>query len=366
MNEYKRYEFCKHVGCKTLDVEYDVCPVVPELCVRTAKMFHHWLKHNDYKIIKQNKIINVRNINNISFQSSEDQRLKELKNIFKLPGRYSANCDKNVNVKYWQNHFYWYEQRLWKENKNNLRDKLIKNRVKYIFKPEEELTQNDILRGFRISGIHRGFSNHSSLWIKKFIDEFDVDVLLDICGGWGHRLFGALGSGGGFSNFKKYIYNDINELTLINLVQFYEGWFKSNFNINDYPDISFLNNYDASTHNFGKQNLGYSAVFSCPPYFNTEVYFDETIKDSSTAKYPTYNDWLNVWWRNSIKNTLDEPKLKLFAFVINNKYREDMKDVCVQLGLKFHHEYTLGSEKRDHFQHNTKLKKGEKLVIFKT
>ena len=43
----------------------------------------------------------------------------------------------------------------------------------------------------------------------------------------------------------------------------------------------------------------YDAVFSCPPYFNTELYLGAK---SSTTLYSKYENWLSIWWRKVIQN----------------------------------------------------------------
>ena len=52
MKEYKKYEFCKSVGCIELTKKEPIkCGAVYK-CVYTAREFHRWLKNNGYKILK--------------------------------------------------------------------------------------------------------------------------------------------------------------------------------------------------------------------------------------------------------------------------------------------------------------------------
>ena len=49
--EYKKYEFCKAVGC--LALEKEKCQRSKFECAYTAKQFHKWLKTNGFIIIRK-------------------------------------------------------------------------------------------------------------------------------------------------------------------------------------------------------------------------------------------------------------------------------------------------------------------------
>ena len=57
-----------------------------------------------------------------------------------------------------------------------------------------------LLRGFKISGIHYGYSHFNPLIIKKFLEDTNAKICYDPCGGWGHRILGSM-------NIDKYIEN---------------------------------------------------------------------------------------------------------------------------------------------------------------
>lgn len=47
--KYKKHEFCKYVECPFLEnLECNR----KKRCIESARCFHHWLKQNDFKIIK--------------------------------------------------------------------------------------------------------------------------------------------------------------------------------------------------------------------------------------------------------------------------------------------------------------------------
>ena len=108
--------------------------------------------------------------------------------------------------------------------------------------------------------------------------------------------------------------------------------------------------------------LLYDAVFTCPPYFDTEIYDDDL---TSSKKYGEYKDWLDSWWRETVKKSLVN-RPKYFAFVINHIYKEDMKRVCEEEGLVLMEETSVGPNQLNHFQRSTTNSyKGEFLLVFK-
>lgn len=50
--EYKKYEYCKAVGCPCIEYAEQCCI---SGCIYTAKDFHKWLKENNFKIVKEDK-----------------------------------------------------------------------------------------------------------------------------------------------------------------------------------------------------------------------------------------------------------------------------------------------------------------------
>jgi len=217
-----------------------------------------------------------------------------------------------------------------------MRRKLIENRIKYLNKKEEELTDRNLLHGFKISGLHYGFSHFNPLVIKKFIEEYNIKSIFDATGGWGHRLLGAMDI--------DYIYNDIDERTV-------EGC-KEIFKIFDFPNKNkVFYNEDASTFTPKEE---YEAVFTCPPYYDLELYNHEK---TSTNMYTEYNEWLNKWWYGVVKSSL-KSSVKYFAFVMNDRYSEDMLNICIKNGLKLIKEIVLFNRK-SHFGSRTE----EKLII---
>jgi hypothetical protein len=188
--------------------------------------------------------------------------------LYKLKYR---DGDINSNAMYgdiiynYQLSFFKKENELYSDK--TIRAKLISNRMKYLNKKENELTDKDLLTGFKKSGIHYGYSHFSPLWIKFFIDRYNITSIYDMFGGWGHRMLGC-------TNLESYIYNDISK-------EVHDGvsYMREDLAINN----TVLYNEDASEL---KPKENYEAVFISPPYDNLEKYevlvtdFSKLVADS--------------------------------------------------------------------------------------
>ncbi len=146
------------------------------------------------------------------------------------------------------------------------------------------------MRGFKISGIHAGYSHFSPFWLKTFIKEKGIKSAYDPCGGWGHRLLGGLNV--------EYIYNDI--------------WDKSVNGIRDMIEYFNLTNtltYNKDCTRFTPPDK-YECVFTCPPYYNVERYGADQF--SSQKQFSGWIDEMLTW---SVK-----PGVKYVGIVINGRY----------------------------------------------
>lgn len=216
---------------------------------------------------------------------------QEIDTIKNALGTYTSIPNHNKNVLHVQKHFYDKERILWTDDE--MKERLIENRCLYLNKEPEQLTVNEILRGFKISGLYYGFSHFSPLWFKKFIQDYNVTTVYDPCGGWGHRLLGLLGT-----NINKYIYNDFD-------IRTYNG-VKSIVERVELQKVVDLHNEDCSKF-IPVQNV--DAIFTCPPYYNKETYNNKRFKDK--------NDFMR-WWEKTVQNCL-HTKCRYFAYVIDEE-----------------------------------------------
>lgn len=266
----------------------------------------------------------------LSYAYDDKDIASEWKRMQSASGSYNARPAHNRIVTTFQPHFYSRENELWKDDK--IRAKLIANRRKYLLK--ETFSDRELLRGFKISGIHIGYSHFSPLWIKEFINQFDIKSLYDPCGGWGHRLVGAAATN------VRYIYND--------------KWHKT------YQGAMRIQNFLGTDHILYNKDCinftpveNYDAIFTCPPYFNVEVYEDS---------YPTLSDYrafISSMLEFAIKDSVNH-----IGIVINHTYGDIISEHMTGNFIEIER-HSLGSTSMvNHFNHKTSAKK-EELIVYK-
>lgn len=252
---------------------------------------------------------------------SLDSVAKEFEVFRSVPGNIHAQPNQNRIVLYFQqDEFYKTEKTLFSENRD-LRNKLIKNREKYLFKTAEELSDFEILRGFKISGIHHSYSHFSPLWTKYFAEKFNLKYVADPFGGWGHHMIGFAAAG------CNYIYNDLSHETV-------EGVKK----INDFLGTGYKI-LEGDAKDFVIPS-GCDAVFICPPYYNLEIY--------DCGKFETREQYDNLM--KSVFKNIKMSNAKYLGVII----REDFEYLFESVG-----EYLSKEEvniSKDHFSKKGKLK----------
>lgn len=296
-----------------------------------------WAKDN---FSKYNKV-DIEHAHLCPIKYSEKALADELNSIKIRKGTIETPPTHNKIVLSCQHHFYEKERELLKDP--IIRDRLIQNRVKYLEKSEEQLTIQEIFRGFRISGIHKGFSHFSPLWFKYFIEKYSVKTVYDPCAGWGHRLLGA-------HNLDRYIYNDFDERTAAACVEINEK-----FNpLQETPDNQKVFFYANRAEDFVPMEE-YEAIFSCFPYASKEVYKDTMFKDHA--------DFVD-WCERAIRKCTKEYTTKIAGMVMSSSYLEEIKNPFLSNGYELVEESTIYSSK-DHFNKKATNKTTEVLMVFK-
>lgn len=225
--------------------------------------------------------------------------------------------------------FYKRELELW--NKNPLRHGkwgtvqafLYANRYKYLNKLPHELTDRMLLRAFRISGLHMGYTSFNSSLMRQVIDKYNVKSVYDPCAGWGERMMtcGKLGV--------SYEGCDINS-------ELFEGYKKLYELIDGFKPV--LHNND-SANQLVTTNV--DAVITCPPYKNIEVYSDNGAENLSDEDFA-------AWWGEVVKNC-SYSKAKVFAVQTNQACRSVFMDALVAQGWQLKEELVFDNNQKSHF-----------------
>ena len=237
--------------------------------------------------------------------------------------------------------FYKEEINLWNDNvvyKNLLLQQyLYYNRFKYLNKTPNNLTNIELLRGFKIAGILKGYSSFDTTLMNNFVEKYQIKSIYDPCAGWGERLLYCK------SNNIDYLGVDIN----FSLKNGYDKLIKD-FGVKDQCIV-----YEDSSQY--KNETSFDCVFTCPPYYDTEIY------SNAGSENMTYDSFLN-WWNDLIDSSIND-HTKYFCFQINQKYKRDMAKVLKDKGFEQIDELSL-PVKSNHFNKHTK-KEFESLLVFK-
>lgn len=226
----------------------------------------------------------------LTYEVSHEELMNEFFFFLNTPPNLSLRCNHNKIIKYFQQDtFFAVEKELWRDPQ--VRQMIIDNRCKYLHKSPEELTDYELLSGFKISAIYYGYSGFNPRLAKWFYKKYDVNTCYDPCGGWGHRMLGSM-------DLDLYIYNDLSTDT-----------YRGVNNIKQYFDMYNVVTYNEDAKTF-TPNEDFEAIFTCPPYYNVEEY--------ECGAFKNFEDYKNLI--DSIYNLYIERSCRVMGLVL----REDL------------------------------------------
>lgn len=235
--------------------------------------------------------------------------------------------------------FYKRELGLWNENPlrngkwGTVQAFLYANRYKYLNKLPHELTDRMLLRAFRISGLHMGYTSFNSALMRQVIEKYNVKSVYDPCAGWGERMMtcGKLGV--------SYEGCDINS-------ELFEGYKKLYELIDGFKPV-LHNNDSANQLVTGDAD----AIITCPPYKNIEVYSENGAENLSDEDFA-------AWWSKVVKNC-SYSNAKVFAVQTNQACRKVFEDALVEQGWMFKDELVFDNNQKSHFHRVSGMTKRE-------
>ena len=223
--------------------------------------------------------------------------------------------------------FYENEINLWNENldyKNlTLQAFLYYNRLKYIGKLPNELSNIAILRAFTIAGIRKGYTVFDTSLMNMIATKYNIKSVCDPCAGWGERMLYC------YHNNIAYHGIDINA----KLQKGYNNMI-TDFNMTE----QVIETADSALCNISGN---YDAVITCPPYGNIEIY-------SENGSENLDNNAFLDWWHQVVLNC-DKTGIKYFCFQINQKYRDSMLKIVENCNYKLIDELQFNNNKSSHF-----------------
>jgi len=168
---------------------------------------------------------------------------------------------------------------LWKDE-DSFR-KLMTNRLRYA----NRINDASIRKGFKLMNTVVGnFKPAVARYVYK--NYCTNGKVLDYCSGFGSRMLAAMSLG------LEYVGYEPNTKTHANLLKFGE-FIKANIG-GTYNVLNKGSETDVFRPGY------FSLAFSSPPYFDYEIYSDES--SQSISRFPDLSDWLTNYWGATIKN----------------------------------------------------------------
>lgn len=225
--------------------------------------------------------------------------------------------------------FYEKELQMWHENKlfrgTTVQVYLYHNRYQYLGKLPNELSDVEILNGFRISGMLRGYTRFDVGLMDQVVKKYDIQLVYDPCAGWGERMLYSYYHG------LSYYGMDINE----KLASGYQ-FMMDVFDVQD-QHICFG---DSALVDMPGCNL-VDAVVTCPPYGSIEIYSDVGAERLSHNAF-------RGWWHCVVERSL-KLKPKYFCFQINQAWKSELSEIVMKYGFVLLEELTFSDHKSSHF-----------------
>ena len=330
-----------HQNCLNELIEKNEVDMIRQWCVVDPKKRSSMVGKRYLEIFHYNNTEDLENQISRVFvlkRGYKDSELKEELNfILKNNGNYGASPVFNKIVTHFNPHIFKNENEFYANPIS--RRQHIENCRFLQYKEEHELSTEDILINFRFNKYVTFYSYFAIPWAKKFLNDYKPQRILDIFGGWGHRYLAFLNV--------PYIYNDLWKETHDGVKKIHE-FCKQNISL---PYKKFYNK-DAGKFEFNKAEQ-YDTIFSCPPYFNFEIYDKNSFHD--------YVEFLTLW-ENSVKNSIHKD-LRIFSFIIKSNYGLDLVNICKKYGLELHKEIPLGARINHHYNRLKNVKTLEVLYV---
>lgn len=204
-----------------------------------------------------------------------------------------------------------------------IRARIYANRLKYLGKGPSELTNREILRGFRISGMIRGYSGYHVDGMVEVLKRYGIKSVYDPCAGWGERMLGCALSG------VEYLGVDINENLFDGYCEMMDryGLDKASFICGDSSKLDL-------TH------ARHDCVFTCPPYGSSEIYTSVGAENLDDAGFL-------AWWRSVVRHSIGADT-RVFAYQIDRAHRDAMNQVLLDLGWRLDYQLRVREGAVDH------------------
>lgn len=146
--------------------------------------------------------------------------------------------------------------------------------------------------------------------------------VLDPCHGWGGRLVGAM-----LADVQEYVGVDPSPIAHAGVERIYDAF-------KEYQDTK-VTLIERPFEDCKWKDGEFDFAFTCPPYFDVEKYAGE---DTSTKRYPQFEQWCESFYRPLIVNTMRALKDNgVFCIVVGSQVyplADRLKQICEENGYK--------------------------------
>lgn len=238
---------------------------------------------------------------------------------------------------------------------------VLKNRMGYCKSREDghdrpyvfSITDKMILQGMASIGYAQRMSMFKPMVAKYIYSKYSLENVFDYSTGWGARCLGAISLGRN--------YYGVDPMTADNIVDIIKRFNGVGHVYKQASEREFPDNIMNRTYDF---------IFSSPPYFNLEKY--SNCMEQCYNKYSNYNDWLELYWKQTVKNCLKILN-GYFSFTMVDKFNKfniasDMISICEECGLKIDTIYEMKTSNSHLTNKKTtgkKTKNTDKIYILK-
>lgn len=218
----------------------------------------------------------------------------------------------------------WYADDVHARSWGRTRARILANRLRHVGKAPDVLRDIEALRGFGISGALRAHTAFDNGGMVEVLEEFSPTRVYDPCAGWGERMAtcAALGI--------EYLGVDINEAVV-------EGHARmaAQYGLSTQRTV----HADAAQHDASGFNA--DLVFTCPPYGDVEIYTEHGAENLD-------DDAFLAWWGEVVDCSVG-PSTEVFAFQVNQLWRDRMVAVLEDRGWRLERRIDVGRGRVSHF-----------------
>lgn len=192
----------------------------------------------------------------------------------------------------------WREDAPYKDTNMPLSVALLWNRMRYANRMPLEITDHQILSGFKIAGVVPSYSRFDNTLMQMAIERHGITSVYDPCAGWGERMLTCAALG------LPYVGVDVNE-------RLRDGYarMERDYGLTDQRVVIA----DAAT--VGLTGVAADAVVTCPPYGDTELY-----SEHGAERYGEHQ--FAAWWGRVVEHTACALYPRLICVQTNQRYRD--------------------------------------------